>query len=62
MNKLFTLSLVCGALALSACAQKNADANYGYETQAPYADERTVGDTGAPAPKAEKVFSASQHK
>ena len=60
MNKLFTLILVGSALALSACAQ-NKGADYGYEQQAPYADERTEGATQA-APQAEKVFNNAQRK
>ena len=60
MNKLFTLILVGSALALSACAQ-NKGADYGYETQAPYADERTEGAMQQPAP-AERVFNNAQQK
>jgi hypothetical protein len=63
MKKIITLTLICSALALSACAQKGA-ANYGYETQAPYGDSRTVGKAQAPMAthKAEKTFSSAQHK
>lgn len=61
MKKLFTLALVGCALSLTACASQRGDSNYGYETQAPYADERTEGAMEAP-PKAEKVFHKAQMK
>ena len=52
--------MVGSALLLTACAA-DGQADYSYESQAPYADERTVGDTAAPAP-AERVFEQKQRK
>lgn len=49
------------ALALSACAGTDGSADYGYETQAPYADDRTVGADEAPR-QAEQVFEKRQMK
>ena len=66
MKKFVTTLLVGSALALGACAA-NSDADYNYETQAPYADERTVGSEEAPVVvteprRAERVFESSQRK
>lgn len=61
MKKLVTTLMVGSALALTACANTNTEADYGYETQAPYADERTVGENEQPAP-AERVFQQRQRK
>lgn len=56
MKKLVAFVVLGAALAVSACAA-NGSADYGYETQAPYASDRTVGDHGA-----EPVFQARQAK
>lgn len=60
--------MVGSALALTACAGTEGEADYGYETAAPYADERTVGEEGykettkqAPG-RAERVFNKEQRK
>lgn len=71
MKKLMTMTMICGAMAVSACASNGSNTDYTGEVAAPYADERTVGHEEmmaapaktAPAPKkAEKVFHASQVK
>lgn len=60
MKKLITILLVGSALSLTACAGTDHNADYGYESQAPYANERTVG---AEEPvQAERVFERSQRK
>jgi uncharacterized lipoprotein YmbA len=60
MKKFMTIMLVGTALALTACSSTEKEADYSYETEAPYADERTVGaEIVAPA---EKVFVAKQRK
>ena len=59
MKKFASLALIACVMALSACASKGS-ADYGYETNAPYASERTVGKTQAK--KAAKVYKASQSK
>ena len=61
MKKLVTLMLVVVAAGLSACANKGG-ADYGYETTAPYADERTVGNAKAPAKSGDQVFQRAQAK
>ncbi|HIF25731.1 MAG TPA: hypothetical protein EYG18_02700 [Micavibrio sp.] len=66
MKKFVTTMLVGSALTLGACAS-NGEADYNYETQAPYADERTVGSEEAPVVvteprRAERVFESSQRK
>jgi len=58
MKKIFTMVLVCGTLGLTAC-DPHRGADYGYETQAPYATERTVGAQTAPA---ERVFEQRMRK
>lgn len=63
MKKVFTIALACGALSLTACETRQADAHYGYETQAPYSDTRTVGNQPQPQPQpAERVFYERQRK
>ncbi|MCB9990512.1 MAG: hypothetical protein H6867_03910 [Rhodospirillales bacterium] len=56
--------MVGSALALTACAGTDGSADYGYEAQAPYADERTVGaEEEVVAPRqAERVFETRQMK
>ena len=61
MRKFMTIALVGVAMSLSACAGTDGEADYSYESQAPYADERTVGAEEAPAP-AERVFERRQMK
>lgn len=58
MKKFASLALIASVMALSACASKGS-ANYGYETNAPYASERTVG---AQTKKANKTYKATQMK
>lgn len=69
MKKLLLTTLVLGStVAVSACAGNGNSANDldGALTQAPYAEERTVGTSrAAPAPKmrsAEPVFESKQMK
>lgn len=68
MKKFVTAFLVCGALAVSACASHESLTNDADLLKAPYADERTVGHekmvvTKKAAPKkAEKVFRQTQMK
>ena len=65
MKKIFTVSMVCVALAASACANTDRNADYTYETQAPYASERTVGDetvTAAPQSSGQRMFESRQRK
>ena len=68
MKKLLTTAMVLGStVALAACtANGTSDADLdGALTQAPYAEERTVGATAAPAPvvrSAEPVFESRQVK
>lgn len=59
MKKLIATLMIGSALALTACAA-DGSADYSYESQAPYADERTVGAQEA-AP-AERVFEQRQRK
>jgi hypothetical protein len=62
MKKLAAFTIIGAALALSACANKQA-VDYGYEKQAPYASDRTVGTSQpAPAAKGDTVFKAKQNK
>ena len=58
------MTLIVGsALGLSACAGTDGEADYSYETQAPYADERTVGaEEEVVAAPAERVFERRQRK
>lgn len=60
----FIATLVLGsAMALTACAATDGESDYSYETQAPYADERTVGsEEEVVAVKAERVFQKRQRK
>lgn len=60
MKKLITTFLVGSVLALSACASTDGQSDYSYETQAPYAGERTVG--AQTEQQAERVFQRSQRK
>lgn len=61
MKKLITTLMVGSALVLSACASTDTQSDYGYETQAPYASERTVGSQTEPQ-QAERVFQQRQRK
>ena len=60
MKKLIATLMIGSALALTACAA-DGSADYSYESQAPYADERTVGNE-TPAAPAERVFEQRQRK
>lgn len=61
MKKLMTLAMIGAAsLTLAACTA-DGEADYTYEQQAPFADERTVG-TVEPVAKAEPVFKKAQTK
>ncbi len=61
MKTLATLCMVGSVLALSACAgDRNAD--YSYETAAPYASERTVGAEDSPVVKPERTFESRMRK
>ncbi len=68
MKKLLTSALILGStIAVAACAGNGiSDADLdGTMTQAPYAEERTIGSTEAPAPvvrSAEPVFESRQVK
>lgn len=63
MKKLALIGLVGTAVALSACASKTGDANYGYESAAPYSDSRTVGTEGAvETSKGDTMFRSGQMK
>lgn len=60
--KAFIMTLMLGsALALTACAGTDKNADYTYESQAPYASERTVGAEEKPAPM-ERTFEHKQRK
>jgi hypothetical protein len=66
MKKFFTVLLVGSAMSLGACAG-NQNADYSYEQQAPFAEDRTVGAQEVvvtrPAPRrVEQVFEATQRK
>jgi hypothetical protein len=68
MKKLYTISLLAVALAAGACANKK-NVDYTYETQAPYADERTVGEQQpvvtqdrATTQNSERMFEKTQRK
>ena len=61
MKKFVTTLVLGSALALTACAGTDTEADYSYEAQAPYADERTVGAQEEPV-KAERVFESRQRK
>lgn len=68
MKKLLTSALVLGStIAVAACTANGQSANDldGALTQAPYAEERTVGSSDAPAPvvrSAQPVFESRQVK
>lgn len=53
--------LVGAVLSLAACAA-DGSADYGYESKAPYADERTVGAETAQPMQAERTFEQRQRK
>lgn len=71
MKKILSLALIgATSVALSACAAHNGT-DYGYEQEAPFASERTVGTVphhhadAVPAPArtaGDRVFSHSQRK
>ncbi len=62
MKKIVAITVIGAALALSACANKQA-VDYGYEKQAPYASDRTVGTSqAAPATSGTTVFKSKQNK
>ena len=54
--------LLGAVLSLTACAGTDHKATYGYEQQAPYADERTVGSQEPAAMPAERTFESRQRK
>lgn len=58
MKKVITLSLMGAVLALAACSHKQA-VDYGYEKQAPYSADRTVGTSTT---SGNAVFKAKQNK
>ena len=68
MNKFVTSLLVCGALAVSACATDGENDISSREVAAPYADERTVGHEEKMMVKkseprrAERTFRSMQRK
>jgi len=64
MRKFFTIALVGTAMALTACAGTDGEADYSYESEAPYADERTVGaeEEIVEPVRAERVFRQQQRK
>jgi hypothetical protein len=65
MKKVSMIALMAVALAAGACANKQPAADYTYETQAPYAEERTVGEQQqAPVVEhqAERNFDRAQRK
>lgn len=62
MQKLVTAMLLGAVLSLTACAGTDHKATYGYEQQAPYADERTVGSQEPAAMPAERTFESRQRK
>ncbi|PJB72710.1 MAG: hypothetical protein CO093_02295 [Alphaproteobacteria bacterium CG_4_9_14_3_um_filter_47_13] len=63
MKKVIATLLIGSALSLTACANTERSADYGYEQNAPYADERTIGENGKPAPaQADRVFEQRQRK
>lgn len=62
MRKFVTTFLVGAALSLTACAGTDHSADYGYESEAPYADERTVGAEEEAPVRAERTFERVQRK
>jgi outer membrane murein-binding lipoprotein Lpp len=58
MNKLFIVAMAVAAVGLSACASNDT----ARVDQAPYAHERTVGASKAPATHSSTVFHARQSK
>lgn len=61
MKRFMTIAMVGTVLALSACAD-NTGADYTYETQAPYASERTAGAVEEKASSGAAVFQKRQRK
>jgi len=61
MKKLAAITIIGAALALTACSNKQS-VDYGYEKQAPYASERTVGEKAPMPAKGDTVFKAKQNK
>lgn len=60
MKKITTLIIAGAVLGLTACADTTTEADYSYESRAPYGNERTVG---ADAPvTADRVFEKRQKK
>ena len=58
MNKLFMIAMAVAAVGLSACTSTDT----ARVDQAPYAHERTVGATEAPAAHSDTVFHGRQGK
>ena len=59
MKKIVAIAVIGAAMSLSACAHKQA-VDYGYEKQAPYSSDRTVGTTTTT--KGDTVFKSAQKK
>lgn len=63
MRSFVTALFVGSCLALSACAGTETEADYSYEAEAPYADERTVGaEPEGSTHDADRVFMEKQRK
>lgn len=61
MKNIVSLAIIGASLALTACSNTGS-ADYSYESQAPYADERTVGSVETPVKKADTIFQGRQAK
>ena len=59
MKKFVTMIAAGALLTVAACANTDSEADYSYESQAPYGDERTVGDDGA---QGDMLFERRQRK
>lgn len=60
MKKILSVCLLGTVVALSACASNERNADYSYETAAPYTENRTVGAKEVAAKP--QVFEARQRK
>lgn len=61
MKKFLCMAMAGALLTVSACANNtDAESDYSYETQAPFADERTVG--GQNVERADTLFRSRQRK